>query len=442
MCYGSETLGKPQGGQFVNGAAIRTVLAWAGVKPLAPEDAAEWRAGWRIVAGAAVGLGTGVALYLLVGSLFVTRITAEFGWTRGDLSLAGAGAFLIAAVSLAFIGRILDRVGFRRVALVCVPVLSLTYLALTLINGSFALYVAILFVGGIVGGGTGAIVYTRPVIAAFDRQRGLALGIAAAGVSLGSLALAPLLALVIAAYGWRAGAYGLIAVTLCIGLPLALALIGRARDPSGAVRDDLPEGGATREGAGPEMTLREARRGARFWLILGALVAVNIPGSGLIGQLAPLITDKGLSEAASGVVMSFYAGGLLVGRVATGFALDRMNAVAIAAAMTSVPVVGMSLLVGAEPSFALAAFAVALIGLQQGSEVDLLAFLVSRGFGFAHYGAIYGAIATAGAVSSATGIVLFGKVHDASGNYDAALIIGAAAFAIGAACFAGLSRAR
>ena len=119
-----------------------------------------------------------------------------------------------------------------------------------------------------------------------------------------------------------------------------------------------------------------------------------------------------------------------------------MNAVAVAAVMTSAPVLGMSLLLVGEPSFALAAFAVGLIGMQQGSEIDLLAYFVSRGFGFRNYGSIFGAVAMAGAASSAAGIVLFGKVFDATGNYDMALIIGAACFAAGAVCFAGLGRVR
>jgi hypothetical protein len=55
----------------------------------------------------------------------------------------------------------------------------------------------------------------------------------------------------------------------------------------------------------------------------------------------------------------------------TGFALERMNAVG--AMMTSAPVLGMSLQLVGGPSFALAAFAVGLIGVQQGSEIDLLA---------------------------------------------------------------------
>jgi nitrate/nitrite transporter NarK len=102
----------------------------------------------------------------------------------------------------------------------------------------------------------------------------------------------------------------------------------------------------------------------------------------------------------------------------------------------------MTLLLLPEPSFALAAFAVLLIGLQQGSEVDLLAFFVSRRFGVLHYGAIYGRIATFGALGTAVGLVLFGEVFDATGAYTWALMIGAAAFAAGAAAFAGIGDIR
>lgn len=408
-------------------------------RPFEAADVAEWRGGWRIVLGAGIGLGTGVALYLYVASLFVAPITAEFGWTRGDLGVAGAIAYIVAAISLSAMGRVLDRFGFRRVVLVCVPTLALVYVALTAIQGSYALYVALICVAGIVGGGTAAIAYTRPVIAAFDRQRGLALGVSAAGVSLSALIAPPIIGLIVGAYGWRAGVYVLASLMVLVGLPLALWLIGRARDDVApeqvrAVLTDAPD--ARRLAGGElEVSLTQALRGARFWLIAMALIAINIPGSGVVSQLAPMITDKGMSEATAGVILSVYALGLLIGRLTTGFALDRAPAAIVAALMTAIPAIGTLLLLLPTPSFAVAAFAVVLIGLQQGSEIDLLAYFVSRGFGFKHYSSIFGMIAMAGALSTATSLVLFGKVHDLTGNYDIALIIGAAGFLIGAAAF-------
>jgi cyanate permease len=130
----------------------------------------------------------------------------------------------------------------------------------------------------------------------------------------------------------------------------------------------------------------------------------------------------------------------MAGRLITGFALDRVPVARVAALMTGVPAIGALILLVPEPHVAVALVAVALIGLQQGSELDLLAYFISRNFGFGHYSSIFGAIATAGALSTASGIVLFGQVHDATGAYTIALMVGAFAFLVGAVAFYATSR--
>lgn len=407
-------------------------------------DRAEWQGGWRIVVGVGIGMGTGIALYLMVSSLFVTRITDEFGWSRGDLSLAAAVGYIAGALSLAVIGRLLDRHGYRRVVLVCVPGLALVYLGAASIEGSFTIYVILMVVAGIFGTGTGALSYTRPLIAAFDRQRGLALGVAASGISVTAIAMPPLLAYVIGAHGWRAGFIAMAIITLGIGLPLALWFIGRVKnerhvDTETLTLSELPEASEAERRA-PSIPLRQAMQGKQFWLLVVALVAINIPGSGIVGQLAPLLSDQGLSDTATGLALSVYALGLMAGRLITGFALDRVPVARVAAAMTGVPAIGALILLVPEPHVAVALVAVALIGLQQGSELDLLAYFISRNFGFGHYSSIFGAIATAGALATASGIVLFGQVHDATGTYTIALMVGAFAFLVGAVAFFATSR--
>lgn len=419
--------------------AIKTAFARMGVKPFAANDIDEWRRGWRIVVGAAVGLGTGISLYLMLSSLFIAGLTEEFGWSRGDMGTAGAFAFIVGAVSLSIVGKIIDRFGFRPVVMVCAPALALLYVMFALQPGAFALYMALMVWGGVFGAGTGAIAYTRPVVAAFVRQRGLALGVATCGVSVTSMVVAPMLSEVIDAHGWRAGLYALAVVTTVIGLPVALILIASAREAKARAVDEVPDAAALHA---PDVTIGQALRMPAFWLIVAALFCVNVPGSGLLGQLSPMISDKGFSVAATGYVMSTYAFGLLSGRLATGFALDRFSPTVVAGVMTIVPAIGMALLLIPEPSFAVAAVAVLMIGLQQGSEVDLIAYFVSRRFGVTNYGAIYGRIATFGAVGTAVGLALFGWVHTATGTYDVALVIGAVAFAVGAGAFVGLGRVR
>lgn len=399
-------------------------------------DIAEWKSGWRVVLGAACGLGTGISLYLVIASIFIEPITEAFGWTRGDLGFGGMISFMTGAIALPFIGRFVDRVGFRRVAIVCALGLSATYVGTAWQPGLVSYYFALMIIGGIFGGGTASLVYARPVIATFKRQRGLALGLATAGTSITAILAPPILAYVIGEYGWRAGFLAIATLTGVIGMPLALALIGSAREAAARAADEVEPVHVR------DVSLREAMRGARFWLLVFAICAINIPGSGVLGQLAPLVADTGLGDGEVAIVMSVYAVGLLLGRVLTGAALDRLPASLVGFATTLVPAAGIVMLMAPEPSFLLAALAVGLIGMQQGAEVDLFTYLVSHNFGIKHFGSIYGVIVMAGALSTAVALVAFGEVHDATGSYDLALMIGAVLFCLGALAFFVMGRTR
>lgn len=395
---------------------------------------AEWRANWRVVLGAAFGIGTGVNLYLLVASIFIEPITQAFGWSRGDLGLGGMISFVTGALALPIIGRLTDRLGFRRVAIVCALGMASVYLATALQPGSWAFYIGLMIAGGVFGGGTASLVYSRPVIANFKRQRGLALGLSIAGTSIAAIFAPPLLAAMIGEYGWRAGFFTMAALTGLVGMPLALALIGRAREEAVHAVDEVEAVNVR------DVSLREAARGARFWLLILAIVCINVPGAGVLGQLAPLVADTGLASPQVAIVMSIYSAGLLFGRVLTGFVLDHMPAWIVGAVTTLIPAIGILMLMAPEPSFALTAIAVALVGFQQGAETDLFAYIVSHSFGTKHYGSIFGTVLTAGAFSTAIALVLFGEVHDATGSYDVALKMGAVLFCLGAVAFASIAR--
>jgi MFS family permease len=381
-------------------------------------------------------MGTGVALYIYVASIFIEPLQQAFGWSRGDIAIGGMVSYVVGAVALPLTGRFIDRFGFRRVAIVCALGLASVYAATAMMPDAYWFYLSMMIVGGVFGGGTAALVWTRPVIATFESQRGLALGLATAGTSIAGMLAPPLLAGAIGEGGWRAGFFAMAAITGLIGMPLALGLIGRARERVAEARDDLRAGIARV----PDVALREAMRGLRFWLLMLAIACINIPGSGVLGQLAPIISDRGLNDGDVALVMSLYAAGLLVGRVLSGFALDRLPAPLVGAVTTVIPALGILMLMVPSPSFALAALAVALIGMQQGAETDLFAFFISRFFGVKHYGAIYGVISMAGALSTAVALVLFGEVHDATGSYDIAMVIGAALFVLGAGAFAAMGR--
>ena len=88
--------------------------------------------GWLIVATTfwmAIFTGGGRTGF----GIFVLPMSTELGWSRGTISLAAALGALISGVSQPFVGRLYDRVGGRRLILVCLLLsgLGTALLALT-----------------------------------------------------------------------------------------------------------------------------------------------------------------------------------------------------------------------------------------------------------------------------------------------------------------------
>lgn len=142
----------------------------------------EFKRGWPVLSAAAVGVGLGLSpLPFYTIGVFIPPLLAEFGplgWTPGDILNALAiytfGAFAASPV----IGMLAEKFGARRVALISIVTFSFAMMALALNTGSKTLYVALWLVLAFAGAGTLPITFTRPVANWFDKNRGIALGIA------------------------------------------------------------------------------------------------------------------------------------------------------------------------------------------------------------------------------------------------------------------------
>jgi MFS family permease len=108
--------------------------------------------------------------------------------------------------------------------------------------------------------------------------------------------------------------------------------------------------------------------------------------------------------------------GLLIGRVGTGYLLDRFFAPNLAAILFGGAAAGIALLwIGAAPALIFAgAF---LVGLGLGAEVDVIAYLISRYFGLRAFGKIYSVAFSAFLVAGALGPLAMGKGFDLTGSY-------------------------
>lgn len=390
----------------------------------------EWSRGWPVLAASGVALGCGANLHYYVSTFFVHGITTEFAITRGELASIQALA-LWGVLAAPLVGYFIDRAGARRVLIFGSVMLGLIYVAAA--NMPATLWAPLLIFLAIqsFGQATATVPHTRVVSSWFSRNRGTALGIAITGIPLMSAALSPLLAGVIADQGWRTGYYLLGLLALFVALPLNALFV---RERSFVPGDDGAKQ-AVEEGD----DLRTACRSRPFWLLVAAMIFINVPGGGFLMQLVPLLLDGGFSALTAALMVSVFSMAVMGGRLLSGFMLDRVSPAFAAAAFTVAPGVGMLLLllVPLENPW-IVGLAVALIGLQQGAEIDLLAFFTARHFGLRRYSSIYAVGYAVATIATSFGVLAFGLSHDWTGSYDAALWVSVVTFAVAAGCFLAL----
>lgn len=377
---------------------------------------AEWKRSWNVVGASVVGMGTGAGLYQYVSSLFIQPLEASFGWSRGEISSASALG-LLGALGAPLIGKLADTYGVRPVATVCILLLSLAHVGLAMMTGPLWQFLICSAIIGIAASGSTGLVYSRAVNGWFKHSRGLALGLMASGISIATLIISPMLAWIIADFGVRMGYLTLAALASLVGLPIVLA--GVRERPSQAGEGILTSTALFGNGG-----FRAALKMRAFWLLAAIMFLVNIPSTGVLTQLVPLLFGKGISGSTGAAFLSLFAVSVLVGRIGVGWLFDRLNAKFVAAAVTFASAVGCLILLSSAPLY-LAVAGVVLLGLLQGAETDVLAYFVGRLFDHRHYGTIYGALFTISLMGSATGLAIFGWLFTLSGDYNIALVISA-----------------
>lgn len=379
-----------------------------------------------------IGLGTGSGLYQNISSLFMPGMMAEFGWSRGDISTAG-GLGLVGGFAAPFVGRIADRMGVRVVIIVAMLLIGLADIGLSRISGGLWHYQLFVICLAVAASGTNVLVYGRLIARAFVKHRGMALGVVTSGISLSTIAVPPVLGIIIAARGWRAGMVSLAVLIVIVALPLVLLTIRRV--PSMRLeRADV----AMDETSPWELSAPQARRTGTFWRLAISVMLINMATIGLVSQMVPFGIDHGLSPARAALLLASYGASQISGRIVIGPLIDRIGVQTVAACAAVVSALGFVLLELPAPGFAMLMTTVFVAGIMNGAEHDILPFFVTRKFGLLAYGEIYGTLLMLSLFGTAAGTIGFGRIHDATGGYGLALAVGAIGLVCAAIAFATL----
>ena len=155
-----------------------------------------------MVAAAMAGLSfSSMSVYAM--GLFMEPLSAEFGWSRAQISLGLSVVALFAVPLSPFAGALIDRWGSRRLGIPGVLLTAVAFAAFSLATGSLKQWYALWVCYGLVAIAIKATVWTAAVSSVFRSSRALALAVVLSGAALAQT-IAPLTAqFLIDGYGWR-----------------------------------------------------------------------------------------------------------------------------------------------------------------------------------------------------------------------------------------------
>ncbi len=354
-----------------------------------------------------------VALAVIFGvsyafAAFFESFSTEFQASRAQVSLVFGLSGLIYFVLGAGAGMLADRYGPR-----VVTSAGMLLIAAGLLASSFATSLSVVTLCYGVGVGVGIGLVYAPAIGCvqpwFKRRRGLAAGLASAGIGAGTLLVPLAVTAAIEVLQWRGALRVLALAVLTLGLG-ATWLLRRAPAATAARAHDVPG-----------HSLRQALRSRRF-VGLYAMTVLGAPSMFIpFAHVSAAARDLGLGDARAVALVGLIGVGSLTGRFAIGALADRIGRPLTL--MLTQGALGLSYLLWAMAGTGLgdaytvmASFAL-VMGLSYGGIVSLLPALCMDFFGARAVASIIGTLYTGAALGNLAGPVMAGWVFDATQSY-------------------------
>jgi MFS family permease len=376
----------------------------------------EFKRGWSVLLACFVGIGVSlVSLIYYSGGIWVKPWQEEFGWTRAEIGL-GQGLGTVAIVLGApLAGALIDRYGLRRMASLSLILYGLGIYLISTMSGGLWMFYVMFFLMSLAALPSTPLGFTRAVNAWFDQNRGLALGISLTSTGVGGFLIPKLLTPYVAVHGWRSG-FVVLATMVLVAVPIVYLLVRNEPDIVDAQDNATPE---DQEG----ISLRAASKMRSFWMLAVIFFFIAVAVLGLIPSFIPLLQDAGMDAAQAGGLAAYLGLSVVVGRLATGWLIDRIFAPYVLFGVFVFVALGCLALGLGGVSYALLG-AIAL-GLAVGAEVDLIGYFTAKYYGMKHYGSIYGVMYSIFSLGAIISPVVAGAIWDHHGNYNLALYLAA-----------------
>ena len=381
---------------------------------------------WVVLGAVTLCMMAGSGLRSVFG-VYIKPMEAEFGWGRGALSGAAAISLLLLGAVGPLVGRLADRWGPKRVILVSLLMLGGGSIGAAFVQKLWHVYLA---TGLFMALGAGGVAMTTGATVAarwFEARRGVAIGIAAGGMSAGQLVVIPLATALTFWFGWRYSFFWLGVGLLLTVLPIALWLVksdpaDRGLRPYGATGPVHTAAQAAAVQAAQRVSVTDAMQFPQFWLLMATFFVCGYTSNGIVlTHFMPHALEHNFSELQASTALGVMGAMNVLGTLGSGWICDRVGRRGPLA--TYYFVRGLSLLfllyVWNAPSLHVWA---AVFGLNYISTVPPTTTLTANIFGRYSVGELSGWIFFSHQVGAALGAALAGWIYEWTGTYSIAFV--------------------
>lgn len=347
-------------------------------------------------------------------SLSGGQIRAEYGLTNGEWGVIYMLATLGSALTLPFLGRMVDHVSVANTVLVMIPALVVATLAMGY-STSVILLVVILYCLRLFGQGMMTHTSLTAMGRWFSAQRGRAVSVAVVGHQAGEAILPVVFVYALVVAGWR-GTWTMSALFLaCVALPVVYALLRVERVPSAA------ENAQAMKTTGRDWTRAEVLRDPLFYGLLIAVLAPSFIGTTLFFHQDYLIELRGwnkLQFSLSFTVMAVMTFGFAL---IAGQLVDRFSSVALLPFFLLPLAAACIAMWGVEPVWGSYLF-MGLLGVSYGFSSTLFGALWPEVYGIKNLGGIRAIAISCMVFGTALGPGLTGYLIDAGISYPGQIL--------------------
>lgn len=379
-----------------------------------------------------VGVG-----FMILGLVYTIRSTIglmmpiwseEFGWSRSMISSGGAMCLIVMAIIAPFAGSAVDRYGARPFVVGGLVAVAISSTLLATMQSAWMFFIAFSLLSGIGFGVVAMHVIVAAVSPLFDKNKGLAVGIATAGSTAGQLLIIPIVAIFLVSFGWRE-TYIVYAV-ICAAVALLCWWLLAA--PKANKKVEVAESTFWQDA---KYLVKKPVFHAVFW----SFTLCGFTSTGVVEtHLMPYLAACGYPTLDSALSYGFLSGFNMIGMMLSGYLSDKMNKVwllTIIYVMRGLSFIVLMFVIG--DYAALAIFTVA-FGLFDYSTVPVTAGIIVEHLGQRLLGITMGILAAGHALGAAAGAYYGGYLFDLFARYEEmwvasivlAIVAGVIAFAI------------